>query len=805
MAQESIERPHYYQRQYLGAQDFQDEQAYQRDMRRRHNLAQHQWGIVTGLELVGDTTGVSVQPGMAVDGFGREIVVFAPYTIPTEAYRGDGQYHSVWLQYAELPITTVQTGYAACDAGNQYNRVAETYQIVVDPRSPYDGIVVNNSKQAPEPALSIPYQELPAIDEQVRWLVPLGQFLWQGKQFLIKTDGRQYSGSLTARIATPSTQLVIQAAPSLSTAQPAASGLTMSVEGELHVKQQLYVERDIQLQGSMLDFSDAAENSIAAQVTPDFSMGRVQQSKGKDVRVQIGTDNKGNNRFVVGAAQTDLLTLADSGDAQLLGSLTVQQDVIVGGNLSIGNQSLFALQKNQAGGTNIQFRLGTGSQGNNFIVGTSSTDLLTITDTGDVAVGGTLKLLYDLSVPGALLFDKEQQLSITTKPTAAGAKDVYVMIGAGKRNNNRFVVGTYQDQLFTISDDGQTQVAGTLTVTGDATIQGALSVQKLIIDTFDIQRDLNISGILTTNGLQVAGSANIQRDVTIMGPLHAQDGLTVDGLLEAHNGLTVSGPLTVQQDVSVSGQMSSKGGASIGGSLTVQQDVNVNGQMNSRGANIGGTLNVQGATTMADSLEVSSRERMGHISYSYTAPDQQRFLVQIGRAKERGPYAADNIYGAPNLWLDAAGVVYLKKGYQTNAMDGAEYFAFDEAVTPGDVVTLSRNGERNVRLARHAHDASVVGVISTDPGFILGGATYADEIDKIRQQRVPVALIGTVPCKVDADIAPIHIGDLLTTSATAGHAQKVLDITQAEGAILGKAMDNLEQGRGVIPIVVMLS
>ena len=42
-------------------------------------------------------------------------------------------------------------------------------------------------------------------------------------------------------------------------------------------------------------------------------------------------------------------------------------------------------------------------------------------------------------------------------------------------------------------------------------------------------------------------------------------------------------------------------------------------------------------------------------------------------------------------------------------------------------------------------------------------------------------------CKVDADIAPIQVGDLLTTSPTKGHAQKVLDPQKAVGAIIGKA------------------
>lgn len=59
-------------------------------------------------------------------------------------------------------------------------------------------------------------------------------------------------------------------------------------------------------------------------------------------------------------------------------------------------------------------------------------------------------------------------------------------------------------------------------------------------------------------------------------------------------------------------------------------------------------------------------------------------------------------------------------------------------------------------------------------------------------------------CKVDADIAPIQVGDLLTTSPTQGHAQKVLERSQAIGAILGKALGSLDKGTGKIPVLVML-
>lgn len=59
-------------------------------------------------------------------------------------------------------------------------------------------------------------------------------------------------------------------------------------------------------------------------------------------------------------------------------------------------------------------------------------------------------------------------------------------------------------------------------------------------------------------------------------------------------------------------------------------------------------------------------------------------------------------------------------------------------------------------------------------------------------------------CKVDADIAPIAVGDLLTTSPTKGHAQKVLEPEKAIGAIIGKALAPLKKGKGKIPVMVLL-
>src|SRR5438874_2180980 len=74
MANDVIERLRYYEHQYLGALDFEDEQGYHRDMRRRHNIGLHAWGIVVGLELeerdptsaASTLSGITIPPDEAV-------------------------------------------------------------------------------------------------------------------------------------------------------------------------------------------------------------------------------------------------------------------------------------------------------------------------------------------------------------------------------------------------------------------------------------------------------------------------------------------------------------------------------------------------------------------------------------------------------------------------------------------------------------------------------------------------------------------------------------------------------------------
>lgn len=119
---------------------------------------------------------------------------------------------------------------------------------------------------------------------------------------------------------------------------------------------------------------------------------------------------------------------------------------------------------------------------------------------------------------------------------------------------------------------------------------------------------------------------------------------------------------------------------------------------------------------------------------------------------------------------------------------------------PGSVMVLDDGG--GVRVCDREYDTRVAGVIS-------GAGTYSPALILDRQapsaNRLPLALLGKVFCKVDATRIPVAIGDLLTTSLTPGHAMKAADPHRSFGAVIGKALQGCVGEHGLIPILVALN
>ena len=64
--------------------------------------------------------------------------------------------------------------------------------------------------------------------------------------------------------------------------------------------------------------------------------------------------------------------------------------------------------------------------------------------------------------------------------------------------------------------------------------------------------------------------------------------------------------------------------------------------------------------------------------------------------------------------------------------------------------------------------------------------------------------VGILPSKVTAENGPVRVGDLLVASSTAGHAMKGTDRSRMLGAVVGKALEPLLEGNGVINVLVTL-
>jgi len=139
----------------------------------------------------------------------------------------------------------------------------------------------------------------------------------------------------------------------------------------------------------------------------------------------------------------------------------------------------------------------------------------------------------------------------------------------------------------------------------------------------------------------------------------------------------------------------------------------------------------------------------------------------------------------------------------TGGSDLAEPFDIVEpqSIEPGMVVVIDPENPEKLKISDKAYDRCVAGIVSGAGGIKPGIAMVQEKAFEGDHQ---VALTGRVYGLCDASYGTIEPGDLLTTSPNPGYAMKVTDNEQAQGAILGKAMTKLEQGQGLVLVLVSL-
>lgn len=377
MAMEPVERLNYYQFQYVGAEDFRAQQAYHRDMRRRHNLGPHSWGVVTGATIVetareGDApfVDVSVLPGVIVDGFGREIVILEPVRIDPELFAAfaTDRHLELWVRYDELATHTATGGFAPCTDAESFGRLRESYRFAVGTIEPWrDELFVGGdvahaiaTPQPPgpiEPAdASVPYQDFPDSERGALWLVRLGSVHWDGTVRKFRpvaspdrlSEGRVYAGLTGASLLSEAPGLRI--APRVAHVDRDDADFA-GVEGRLRVDGRVVAKRDVFLHGGLLSFqatggTDETRPLWIKRLAPPAGSGA-------DLRIHIGDTAQASTRLTIGpgpvptAIGTEQVVLAVRGDdkvdvptgrlrlqgapRQLL-DLSVEDDLKIGGN-----------------------------------------------------------------------------------------------------------------------------------------------------------------------------------------------------------------------------------------------------------------------------------------------------------------------------------------------------------------------------------------------------------------------------------------------------------------------------------------
>ncbi len=121
-----LRRVRYFDGRLLTARDFETEQHYFREKSRRHNLFLHGAGIACGLTVSLESGDVRVEPGYALDGYGREVSVPEPAKLRLPV-SGDLVY--LCVQYAEREIEPA--------VGGKSTYVEEGYGLVYRPSNPF--------------------------------------------------------------------------------------------------------------------------------------------------------------------------------------------------------------------------------------------------------------------------------------------------------------------------------------------------------------------------------------------------------------------------------------------------------------------------------------------------------------------------------------------------------------------------------------------------------------------------------------------------------------------------------------------
>ncbi|MBN2077484.1 MAG: carbohydrate-binding protein, partial [Spirochaetes bacterium] len=127
-----------------------------------------------------------------------------------------------------------------------------------------------------------------------------------------------------------------------------------------------------------------------------------------------------------------------------------------------------------------------------------------------------------------------------------------------------------------------------------------------------------------------------------------------------------------------------------------------------------------------------------------------------------------------------------------------ELFELDneEYIAAGDLLVVAAGGKSVLSRSRTEYNPAVIGVVSGNPAIVIDSRGE-------KKNHYPVVLAGTALCRIDAQKKPLRPGDPVVTSGTPGCGMSgAIDSFEKIGTVIGKALDGLDSGIGLVPVFI---
>ncbi|GAA4474483.1 hypothetical protein GCM10023170_096900 [Phytohabitans houttuyneae] len=227
-----LQRPAFFEGQILAAADLAGTVDHGRGRAARHDRYLHEWGIAEGLALTGEGqtdpddgsryVEVTLQPGVAVDGTGREVVVPEPVALREALFEevngadpDSGDAYPVFLAGLDREPAGGALVPDGCGDPGGASRVDESYQILFG-RLGDERLVADQRPPAPGDGPG---------DGTTPWLILLGYLTWAGGRFravLPEAGGvrPRYAGVRADTVAARAGRLALRTAPAAAEGGP---------------------------------------------------------------------------------------------------------------------------------------------------------------------------------------------------------------------------------------------------------------------------------------------------------------------------------------------------------------------------------------------------------------------------------------------------------------------------------------------------------------------------------------------------------------------------------------------------------